>query len=276
MKFDLPDLDIMLETAIEAARIAGQMALNAITNTEVSIKNGDEIVTQMDPLCQDAIIEHIKMKFPNHAFIAEECKNGELLRKQNQNNSNIWWVIDPIDGTNNYAHQLLDFTVSIAAVMDGCPIVAVVYFPAAETTFAAVKGKQTTINGEIVSISNEDINRYAHISIDSHWPDGIPEEILKLIRQVKFRNLGTTALHLAYVATGSLIAAITNTTKLWDIAAGILLIESAGGIVTDWQGKPIFPLAVEEYKKEDFKLVAANRKVHHKILNIIQPTKHTN
>lgn len=263
-------LNKMFQVAIEAAKIAGKKAALAMDNIDVTIKNGNEIVTQMDPICQQIIIDHIRETFPLHGILGEEGDSGNVLREPPKDDSDIWWIIDPIDGTNNYAHKISNYTVSIAAMQHGLPIVGVIYSPATETLFSAVKGKCTEVNGKRVSASEEEIDRFAHISIDSRWPGGIPETIIKLLEKVKFRNLGTTALHLAYVSGGSLIASITNTTKLWDIAAGVLLVESAGGIVTDWKGKALFPVDVSSYSKEDSRLLAANATVHSQILDILK------
>lgn len=269
MDQDIKELKNMTSIAIDAAKIAGKRALAEITSAHASIKNGNEIVTQMDPLCQQLIIDHIMKSYPEHGILAEEGENGAIYKQSPKCDSDVWWVIDPIDGTNNYAHQILSFTVSIAVMKDGLPIVGVIYYPATDITFATYKDSKTLVGGKIATVSDEEVGEYAHISIDSHWPNGIPANVKSLMEKVKFRNFGTTALHLAYLANGSLIACLTNTTKLWDIAAGALLIQNAGGKVGDWDGKPIFPVNITDYKRDEYKLFAANQVAYDQILNII-------
>lgn len=269
---DLNDTTLteMTEIATEAAKMAGKRALAEINSASASIKNGNEIVTQMDPLCQQIIIDRIQKNYPNHGILAEEGDNGDIFKQPPTDGSDIWWVIDPIDGTNNYAHHILSFTVSIAVMKDGWPVIGVIYYPATDTTFATYKGGKTLINGNISTVSDEEVGQYAHISLDSHWPNGIPDNVKTLMEKVKFRNFGTTALHLAYLAKGSLIGCLTNTTKLWDIAAGILLIENAGGKVTDWNGNPIFPVNISDYNRDEYQVFAANQIAYDQIFKIIE------
>jgi myo-inositol-1(or 4)-monophosphatase len=108
------------------------------------------------------------------------------------------------------------------------------------------------------------------VSLDSHFGDTLPPWVCEIIRQSRFRNLGTTALHLAYVAKGGLVAAVMCTPKLWDIAAGVLIAEAAGAKVTDWAGREIFPIDLDNYEGQSFRIVAANGKVHPKLLETIE------
>ena len=90
------------------------------------------------------------------------------------------------------------------------------------------------------------------------------------MKRTRFRNLGTTALQLAYVANGGLIATSASDTKLWDIAAGALIAEAAGAVITDWQGEKIFPIDLEKYEAQQFPIIAANQKVHPEILELLK------
>ena len=94
--------------------------------------------------------------------------------------------------------------------------------------------------------------------------------MLKLIRGTRFRNLGTTAMHLAYVAKGALVGAVVSRIKIWELAAATIIIENAGGIVTDQQGKAIFPIDPGEYTGQSYSLIAANKKTHPKLLEMIK------
>jgi len=271
MSLEHSDIRIMLEVATVAARLAGQRAMEDIKYITPEIKNGSEIVTQADRNCQKIIIDRIKENYPDHGFIAEEGKDGAPLFQSPRSSTPIWWIIDPIDGTNNYAHGILDFAVSIAAVHEGSPVVAAIFDPATDSMYTAATDTDAQLNFSRINTSDEDINEFASFGIDSHFKPDQADAISRLIRETRFRNLGTTALHLAYVAKGSMIGCMTTTTKIWDIAAGALIIENAGGIVTDLNGNPVFPIAdIEKAAKSPHCVLAANQKTHKKLKEILQ------
>ena len=121
------ELSRMLEAAVVAARLAGQRAMEELRYVARSVKNGSELVTQADPICQKIIIDRIRETYPDHGFLAEEGTDGKPLKLAPRSDEAIWWIIDPIDGTNNYANGLLCFSVSIAAFYEGRPVVAVIF-----------------------------------------------------------------------------------------------------------------------------------------------------
>jgi len=259
----------MLEVASVAARLAGQHAMEELSFLKVSIKNGNELVTQADAQCQQIIVNQIKAAYPDHGFVAEEGAEGAIF-KQPPRGEPFWWVIDPIDGTNNYAGRMLLFTVSIAVMHEGEPIVGVIFEPATDSMFTAVKGGVAKLNGRRITAGEKNMDEFSSVGLDSHFDEGVQGWVCEIMRRTKFRNLGTTALHLAYVATGGLIATIVNSPKLWDIAAGALIAEAAGAIVSDWQGGKIFPLDLDSYKGQEVQIIAANRKVHAELLGIMK------
>jgi len=260
----------MLETAIVAARLAGQRAMEEINFIKASVKNSRELITQTDIRCQQIIVERIKETYPDHGFIAEEGAEGKIFKQPPRGDEPIWWVIDPIDGTNNFAHRILLFTVSIAAMYQGEPIVGVIFDPATESMFTAVKGGKVQLNGRKITASEEAMDAFSSVGLDSHFDDGVPGWACEIIRRTRFRNFGTTALHLAYVAKGSLVAAIVSAPKLWDIAAGALIAETAGAVVSDRQGHKIFPVDLDGYQGEELQVMAANKKVHAEILKLLK------
>jgi myo-inositol-1(or 4)-monophosphatase len=271
MSLEHSEISKMLEVATVAARLAGQRAMEDIKYITPEIKNGSEIVTQADRNCQKIIIDRIKENYPDHGFIAEEGKDGDPLFQPPRSSTPIWWVIDPIDGTNNYAHGILDFAVSIAAVYEGSPIVAAIFDPATDSMYTAATDTDAQLNSSRINTSDEDINEFASFAIDSHFRPDQTDAISRLIRETRFRNLGTTALHLAYVGKGAMIGCMTTTTKIWDIAAGALIIENAGGIVTDLNGDPVFPMDdMEKAAKSPHCVLAANKKTHKKLKEILQ------
>jgi len=260
----------MLETAIVAARLAGQRAMEEINFVKATVKNATELVTQADARCQQIIISRIKETYPDHGFIAEEGSQDKLFKQPPRGAEPIWWLIDPIDGTNNFAHRMLLFTVSVAALYEGKPIVGVIFEPATESMFTAVKGREAQLNGRRITAGTEKMDKFSSVGLDSHFGDEVPSWACEIMKRTRVRNLGTTALQLAYVAQGSLVATIAHDPKLWDISAGAVIIDTAGAIMTDWQGGKIFPVDVDNYEGQDFKVIAANQKVHAELLELLK------
>jgi myo-inositol-1(or 4)-monophosphatase len=270
MALEQRDLSRMLETAIVAARLAGQRAMEEINFIKASVKNATELVTQADARCQRIIIDRIKENYPDHGFIAEEGDEGKIFKQPPRGQDLLWWVIDPIDGTNNFAHRMLFFTVSVAVVHEGEPIVGVIFEPATESMFTAVNGGEAQLDGRRIVASDEVIDKFASVGLESHFDDGVPGWVCEIMQRTRFRNLGTTALQLAYVAKGSMVATIANTPKLWDIAAGAVIAEAAEAIITDWQGQKIFPVDLDSYDGHKFQVVVANKKVHPQIIELLR------
>lgn len=260
----------MLEIAVAAARLAGQLTMEEINFPSVSVKNKTELVTKTDAKCQKIIIEQIKQRYPDHGFIAEETEQKALFSQPPRSAESLWWIIDPIDGTNNFAHGILSFTVSIAVFYNGEPVVGVIFEPATDSMYTAVKGDGAMLNGRKISTSSETINKFSSIGLDSHFDQPFPGWVCRLMEQTRFRNLGSTALHLAYVAKAGLIGAIMSQPKLWDVAAGALIAEAAGAVISDWDGKKIFPIDLKNYNGGQFQLIAAGRQIHTELLQIIK------
>jgi myo-inositol-1(or 4)-monophosphatase len=270
MALEHTNLSQMLETAIVAARMAGQKALEELSFIKVSVKNATELVTQADSQCQQIIIDRIKQTYPDHGFIAEEGTRGGMFKQPPRGSDQIWWVIDPIDGTNNFAKQILLFSVSIAVMHEGEPIVAVIFEPATDSMFTAVKDNEAQLNGRRITASEDPIEKFSSAAFDSHLGSPVPQWATEIMHRTRFRSLGSTALHLTYVAKGSFIAAITATPRLWDIAAGALIAESAQAIITNWNGEKIFPLDLDAYQDHRLPIIAANKKVHAELLKLLK------
>jgi len=270
MALEQRDLSRMLETAIVAARLAGQRAMEEINFIKASVKKGRELVTEADTRCQQIIVERIKETYPDHGFIAEEGLEGKIFKQPPRGIEPLWWVIDPIDGTNNFAHRMPFFTVSIAAMYEGEPIVGVVFEPATDSMFTAIKGGYAQLNSRRITASEEAMDEFSSMGLDSHFDDGVPGWACEIIQRTRFRNFGTTALQFAYVPKGSLIATIVSHPKLWDIAAGSLIAETAGAIVSDRQGGKIFPIDLDSYEGEELQVMTANKKVHVELLKLLK------
>ena len=272
MTSDTTFLHSLLETAVDAGRQAGQKALSLMGKVASTVKNNREIVTEADHQCQRLIIDRIQRDFPGHGFIGEEGDAGNCFKQPPHHDQDVWWVIDPIDGTNNYIHGLPQFSVSIAAIQQGRPSVGVVYDPSTDCLFTAVGEDRPLVNGAPMSVSEETLNAYCSIGIDSHFGGSIPDWLCRIMVRCRFRNIGTTALHLAYTGKGAYAATILFMPKLWDIAAGCLLAENAGAVSTDWAGKPLWPFDLETYEGGYIPCVVGNPGVHKDILAMIAST----
>lgn len=272
MEFEQRHLSAMLETAIVASRLAGQRAMEEINFVKASVKNSSELVTQADGRCQKIIVDRIKENYPDHGFICEEGEQGNMFKQAPRGDEAVWWAVDPIDGTNNFAHQLPLFAISVGVLHEGEPIVGVIFEPATDSMFTAVKGGEAQLNGRHIMASDEDISEFSSVGLDSHFgsDNRAPHWVSEIVQRTRFRNLGTTALQIAYVAKGSLVATIVCTPKLWDIAAGAVIIEAAGALTTDWQGQKIFPVDLDNYDGGIFQTIVANKKVHPQIVELLK------
>ena len=263
-------LDKMLNVAVDGARLAGQEALSKVGSAKATIKNGSELVTETDRYCQEIIIDRILSAFPEHGFIAEEGDEGQLFKQAPADPEGIWWVIDPIDGTNNFAHGMPQFSVSIGAMQHGHPLVGVIFHPATNTFYTARKNGQSQENEQPIQAHNQPLTEYANIGLDSHFGDTVPDWICHIMTQFRYRNLGTTALHLSYVAKGGYAAMIACMPKLWDIAAGALIAQNAGALVTDWQGNPVWPQDLAAYQGQALPVVVGAPQAHREIIELIR------
>jgi myo-inositol-1(or 4)-monophosphatase len=222
----------------QAARAGGQALLSWIGRFEVREKGPADLVTQADCASQEAIRRVLLTAFPQHGFISEE-EEGRL-----DSTAEYCWVVDPLDGTTNYVHQLPHYAVSIALVHRGRPIASVVLDPVHDECFSAAKGQGAHLNGQPIHTSQvRDLSQAlvaasfsAKVQADS--PE-IDQFLAALLSCQAVRRTGSAALNLCYVAAGRLDAFWALSTKAWDVAAGVLLVEEAGGVVTHLDGGPL-------------------------------------
>ena len=262
------ELSRMLETAIVAARLGGQRAMEELRYIRKTLKNGNEVVTQADPVCQKLIIDRIRETFPDHGFLAEEGSDGKLLRIAPRSDDPIWWIIDPIDGTNNFANGLLCFSVSIAAMHQEKVVLGVVFDPATDSMYTAAQDMDAQLNGSRITVSEDDLTKFASFAVDSHLDPAQNPGVQKIMQLTRFRCLGSTALHLAYVAKGAMVGAICVSSKLWDIAAGTVLIERAGGNIIGFEGEAPFPVNPESYNGQPISIIVSSKQVSTQVQEI--------
>lgn len=270
MNLSRTQLSQLLEVAAVAARLAGSRAMDELRYTKATVKRGTELVTQADPICQEIIVSRIRETYPDHGFIAEEGDGGQLM-KLPPRRSDFWWIIDPIDGTNNYANGLLCFSVSIACFYQGAPVAGVIFDPTTDSMYTTALDMDAQLNGSRIRVCDQDICQFASFGMDTHLNPAEHPGVAELFRRTRTRCLGSTALHLAYVAKGALIGAVCKSAKLWDIAAGTLLIERAGGHIDPLDREQLYPIDLDAYQGEKIGLLASTPQTRNDLLKLFRP-----
>lgn len=229
-----------LNVAIEAARRAGAIImhnLGLINRDEIIRKQAADFVTRVDTEAEKTIIETIRKRFPDHAFLAEES----ALRDKPSEMENYLWIIDPLDGTTNFIHSYPVFSVSIAFQVRGEIEAGVVFDPLRNELFTAKKGQGAYLNGKRLSVSGFAI-RDAVIATGFPFRNReLTDDYLRVFKSIfekvsDLRRAGSAALDLASVASGRLDGYFEAKLKPWDLAAGSLLVREAGGAVSGWSG----------------------------------------
>ena len=260
---------IYLATAVEAALSAGRTHLDYFRqDPRVEKKGPIDLVTAADVAAEQAFRHLIAARFPSHAVLGEEAGAG----RTNTSGARCRWIIDPLDGTTNFAHGLALFCVSIALEVDGRLELAAVYDPVAGELFSAERGEGARLNGAPMRVSTRGE------LIDSLLCTGFPYSIREhqrrqvdvfagfLGRSRAVRRLGSAALDLCYVAAGRFDGFWEEQLNAWDIAAGALIVEEAGGRVTGYDDDPLDLFGGH--------IVASNGLVHGAMLEVIRDAQH--
>lgn len=251
-------------TAMQVALGAGKILLDGFgSNFKIDSKEGrNNLVTEYDKKSEKYIIDTISKAFPTHSFLAEESG-----KSQNFHTDDIIWVVDPLDGTVNFAHNLPIFSVSIAAVKNSEILTGVVYHPILNELFVAEKGKGAFLNDKPISVSkNADLATSFLVTGFPYNPNTTHKKCICSFSDfigmgIPVRRLGSAALDLAYVANGRFDGFWEIKLNPWDVAAGILLVREAGGKVTQYDGT--------EAGIYDESLVATNSFIHNDITKVV-------
>ncbi len=223
-----------------AARAGGDKLLEWLGKTKVEEKGPGDLVTQADFESQRVIRDVLLARFPDHSFVGEE-DDGSLNSLETEG---FCWVVDPLDGTTNFVHQLPSFAVSIALVLDGELITGCVFDPLLDECYVAARELGATLNGQSIRSSRcTDVEKSLLVcSFASRIPPDHPDarRFLQVMhRACSVRRLGSAALNFCYVACGRLDGYWATSVKIWDIAAGVLILQEAGGIVEHIDGGPL-------------------------------------
>lgn len=257
----------LLNIAVTAARLAGEIIIRhmeQVDRLEITAKNSNEYFTEVDVKAEQAIIQSIRKAYPEHGFIAEESgiQNGD---------AESVWIIDPLDGTTNYMHGFPFFSVSIALRVKNRIEHGVIYDPLRHEFFTASRGGGARLNDRRLRVSKETQLSAALLGTGFPFRDlNAAERYLPTFKALfgkcaGVRRTGSAALDLAYVAAGRLDGFWEFGLRPWDIAAGILLIREAGGLVSDMEGGENF------FKHGD--IVAGTPKVFKSLLQTLVSTQ---
>jgi myo-inositol-1(or 4)-monophosphatase len=257
---------IQLQTAIEIVIRAGEIQMSRFRHDVQICKKGViDLVTQVDVEVETMCRALISERFPSHRVIAEELPNK---KGTSTSDSEHVWIFDPIDGTVNFAHGLPIFCSSLALEINGKVELGVIFDPNLEELFVAEKGCGVRLNGKPLSVSS------TPVLIDAMLCTGFPydvhdkaDELIGLFgafisRARAVRRLGSAALDLCYVAAGRFDGFWERSLKPWDTAAGALMVEEAGGCVTDMSERPFTCHAGD--------VLASNGSLHEEMVNVIQ------
>lgn len=256
----------MLNIAIRAARRAGELIVRSRDQRQdlhIDTKGQNDFVSEVDRQAESAIIEILHKAYPNHAILAEESGAKKI-----GTGDGYQWVIDPLDGTANFLHGHPQFCVSIALKYKDTLDQAVIYDPLRGELFTASRGQGAWLNDRRLRVSSSTLN---NALLGTGFPFRIQHHLNAYLETFKalfplvsdVRRAGSAALDLAYVASGRLDGFWEIGLKEWDMAAGVLIIQEAGGLVSDFSGG-------NDYFKTG-NIIVGNPKVHKSILQAIQP-----
>lgn len=251
-----------LEIAEAAARRAGEIIMDCRGHISISEKAENNLVTEADLKAQEAIIELIRDYYPEHGILAEE------LDFQAKSSAGDLWIIDPLDGTNNFAHNIPHFSISIAYARSGRVMTGTVFDPVRGEMFSAERDKGAFLNGKPIKVSEAKTLKEAVVVTGFYYDRGtIMRKTLDSIEKLfeanihGIRRFGSAALDLCWVACGRFDAYFEYQLSTWDFAAGMLIVEEAGGRCTDQAGRPL--------DLDSTGIAVSNGKIHKEFLEIV-------
>lgn len=258
---ELEPLDQAIQQLIRQAGVFAKREFEQFSFSEVKYKAENDPFTYVDVKTEEMLVEGCKPLIPNAGFINEETGIQT-------SDSDYVWIIDPIDGTSNFTHGIPHFSISLALQYQGKTLLGYVYEPVNGNMFRAKKGGGAFLNDKPISVCENSQLNVSLVGLGFPYGNGawqknylaLVEAVMKHAQGV--RRMGSAALDLAYVASGRLGAFFEFDLKPWDVAAGTLIVQEAGGIVTDFNGKENYIFGRQ--------VIATNGKVHEQLLRVIQ------
>jgi myo-inositol-1(or 4)-monophosphatase len=259
---------IFLSTAVEIVLRAGQIQLSRReSGFEIAKKGTIDLVTEVDLECERMCREVLADRFPGHDVLAEEFSSGPSEKAR----SAFRWVFDPLDGTTNYAHGLPIFCASLSLEIDGRAEVAAIFDPTRQELFTGERGAGARMNGAPLRVSSTD--RVIDALLVTGFPYDVHRRTAELLEVFggflgsarAVRRLGSAALDLCYVAAGRFDGFWEQHLKPWDVSAGALIVEEAGGRMTGMDGSPFNPVSAH--------LIASNGRIHEEMLEVVRTVR---
>ncbi len=237
-----PNLNLMIKACEKASKVIIR-DFGELENLQVSKKGPKDFVTKTDKRVENILINELTKSKKNYSFITEET--GKILNK----NKDIFWIIDPIDGTTNFLHGIPHFAISIALQQEGEIVIGLIYDPIKNEIFYAEKKNGAYFNNNRIRVSKKS-------NIEDCLFSSNCEGIKSVYPKLNLRNTGCAALDLAYVGSGRFDGYFHNEINIWDVAAGKIIIEEAGGKVND----------INQFKINAINIRAANPSIYEKML----------
>jgi fructose-1,6-bisphosphatase/inositol monophosphatase family enzyme len=260
-----------LQYVIQTARGAGQIVAEHYGKVARLTKRQAEAVTDADRASQRFIVSELKKRFPSDGFVGEENETGDAITFESVDPRGRVWVIDPIDGTNNFVAGLGNFAVCIGLLEAGQPTLGVVFDVTRNQVYCAARGHGAWLDDRPIHVLTTALGEASLLMLTSNLTIGgdCPAWASRWIAQNdwKVRILGSAALECVTVAAGVAHGAVTINGKLWDVVAPAAILLEAGGKITDLAGKPIFPFDLKGYDGAKVPFLAAGAAAHPVLLD---------
>ena len=256
-------MEQILKCAVIASKKASHIILQSFKKVSIEFKDINNLVTKADLDSEKTITECIKNEFPSHDILGEEFKTNASLMSENL------WIIDPLDGTNNYSNDIPHFSISIAFAQKGKVKMGLIYDPCRDECFKAISGNGAYLNGQRIKVSSKHDISHAIVATGFYYDRGeIMEKTLNTIHSLfiykirGIRRMGSAALDLAWTSCGRFDAYFEYFLSPWDFAAGMLILKEAGGICCNKYGG--------EISLDSEGIIATNKNLHKKMISFIK------
>lgn len=263
--------EAMLDLARALARAAAERARPHAGRTRATLKEDQSLVTHLDHEIQEMIVSAVRARHPDHAIIGEETLAPDPARPDPLA-ARYCWVIDPLDGTRNFVNGIPCFATSIGVLDRGVPCVGVIVEHNRQDVYEAMAGRGATCNAEPIRCADPPPGRDTLVGLTVSR-NAVTRAVLNAYLDEKgtvLRNLGSTAVHLALVACGALAADVCSLCKIWDIAAGALLVTEAGGRISSPAGDPRIPFDLRVDPTTKLPTVAGAPCTHERLLHLLR------
>lgn len=253
-------------------REAGAIAARRFGKATTSWKQDDSPVTDADHAVQESLLSAIAARYPGDAVLSEETQVSPG-RHAELSGAGRCWVIDPIDGTRNYARAVPTYSISVALMENGRPVVGVIHDPSNGYSYSASAGGGMWLNDQRVPRGEPPPFKDVLIASPSGQRHALPCVTRQWLNRYKLRNIGSTALHLAYMAAGGYDAVLLTECHLWDVAAGLLLGQEVGAEVRTLDGTSLFPINLLRDGHREISLLTARPRILERLWSELQAAR---